>query len=214
MPFQRNCVIPYHCFYWPPRPPNKVFIMSLPIRPLSLSHRNDQMKLRIEHDVLRNILCDKGRPQDKSDPNGWRYYNKSDLVEWGLPDNWWYRLDKKGHGKQVSFPIKMRIQLDWTPLSYVVDKHRKLIPAKRKPLELLLVQMKKRDYSIWRLKLSCNESWLFLKLEMTQVHLKWLELIWNDSSSFEVTRAHLKWLKFIFLIEITQWLEHDSDSSR
>ena len=106
------------------------------------------MKLRIEHDILRNILGESGRPADKNDPSGWRFYNKSDLNLWGLPENWWYRLDKKGHGKQVSFPIKMKVQLDWTPLSFVLDKHRKLIPARRKPLELLLVQMKKREYSV------------------------------------------------------------------
>ena len=60
------------------------------------------------------------------------------------------------------------------------------------------------------LRLIWNDSGSF---EMTRAHLKWLGLIWNDSSSFEMTQAHVKWLKFIFPLEITQWLENNSDSS-
>ena len=43
---------------------------------------------------------------------------------------------------------------------------------------------------------SCNESWLESLL-----------------SKLEMTQAHLKLLKFIFPIEMTQWLENDSDLS-
>ncbi len=91
----------------------------------------------IDLDVQRWLWKDKGTP---SQHKGYTLYENAGFCRLSLPRTWWYYLDKNGEGRAISFPIKMKPILSWTPKHFCFE-NGDLKQKARLPIEKLRVHI-------------------------------------------------------------------------
>ena len=79
----------------------------------------------------------------QSEHLGYKLYEKQDFCNLNLEESWWYHLDSNGEGRAISFPIKIKPVLLWSPKLYIVQ-NRELMQAERMPIEKAKIHFSRR----------------------------------------------------------------------
>ncbi len=98
----------------------------------------------IDLDVQRWLWHGKGVA---SEHKGYKLYGLDAFCKMDLPITWWYYLDHHGEGKAISFPIKMKPTLSWTPKCFIF-KDGELKQAKRLPIEKVKIYFSKQACNV------------------------------------------------------------------
>ena len=91
----------------------------------------------IDLDLQRWLWKGKGTP---SQHKGYKLYENADFCHLILPETWWYYLDRNGEGRAISFPLKMKSVLSWTPKHFTIE-NGDFKQVARLPIEKLRVHI-------------------------------------------------------------------------
>ena len=106
---------------------------------------------QIDLDLQRWLWKGKGV---QSEHLGYKLYEKQDFCNLDIEESWWYHLDSNGEGRAISFPIKIKPVLLWSPKRYIVQ-NRELMQAERMPIEKAKIHFSRRACSAETLSNSC-----------------------------------------------------------
>ena len=105
--------------------------------------------INFDHDCWRYLMQGKGKACEHK---GHYLYELKDFERFSIvPCHWWYFLNEHGEGRKVSFPMKVKAVVMWSPKKHILNC-RKLVEAPRFPLEKLTVTFA---------RLPCNEENIF-----------------------------------------------------